>query len=161
VGDPRGMSGFKTNSDVLISAPTFRKTASRPQCQHFKPTAMSQTKCQHLKPNRDVAKLAPTFRNQRRHLKPNRDVSKLAPMFRNQPRNLEINANLEPSTNTSKPTLTREATLIPLKPHQTRTRTHEIPQPAPRVRVFKGTGRGRSGDTPGLPVPITKCNCLD
>jgi len=62
--------------------------------------------------------------------------------------------NLKPSTNASKPTMTHEATLILLKPHQTRTHTHEIPWPAPRVRVL-GTGRGHSGDTPGLPVPIT------
>ena len=51
--------------------------------------------------------------------------------------------------------MAHNATLIPLKPHQTHTRTHEIPQPAPRVRVFKGMGQGRSGDTPGLPMPIT------
>ena len=48
-----------------------------------------------------------------------------------------------------------EPTLIPLKPHQTPTHTLKIPRPAPRVRVFRGKGQGRSGDTPGLPVPIT------
>ena len=46
-------------------------------------------------------------------------------------------------------------TLIPLKPCQTLTHIHQIPQPLLRVRVLKGRGQGQILDTLGLLVPIT------
>ena len=51
--------------------------------------------------------------------------------------------------------MTLRLTLWPLKPQQTLTHTHGIPQPALRVRVLTGWGQSQPGNTPELPVLIT------